>query len=325
MAPLRAWTLRDLPFQAGRRAVITGATGGLGYQTALALAGAGANVILTGRNAAKGWEAANRIQAAHPNAQVRFEALDVASLASVAAFAHKLLAQGNPIDLLVNNAGVMALPQRQLTPDGFEMQMGTNYLGHFALTARLLPLLVRGHRPRVVSLSSIAHRRGRIDLADFQGRRYDPWKAYGQSKLAMLMFALELQRRSSAGGWGVLSNAAHPGWARTDLFANGPHAAPGWNWQRVVAAAAAPVFSHCAAAGALPILYAATAPRALPGMLYGPSGVGEMKGPPAVAKIARHALDECMSASLWELSEELVSVVFETAAVGHARSAPVAA
>lgn len=304
------WTLKDIPDQTGRVAVVTGATGGLGYETALALAGANTRVFLTGRNAAKGWQAVSRICAIHPHADVRFEILDLASLASVQAFTSKMLADGHPLHLLVNNAGVMALPTREVTSEGFEMQLATNYLGHFALTARLLPLLIRGRQSRVVSLSSIAHRKGAIDLGDLQGRDYQPWRAYGQSKLAMLMFALELQRRSDAEGWGLMSNAAHPGWARTELFANGPNTAKGWSWQRIVAALAAPVFSHSAAAGALPTLYAATSPDARPATLYGPDRMGEMKGPPAIAKIARQALDEAVAAGLWRLSVALTSASF---------------
>ena len=304
------WTLKDIPDQTGRVAVITGATGGLGYETALGLAGANARVILTGRNAGKGREAVQRIRKAYPDALVRFELLDLASLASVQAFAAGMIAQERSIHLLINNAGVMALPTREVTVDGFEMQLATNYLGHFALTARLLPLLIRGARSRVVNLSSIAHRKGAIDLGDLQGTDYKPWRAYGQSKLAMLMFALELQRRSDEGGWGVLSNAAHPGWARTELFANGPNTAKGWSWQRAVATLAAPLFSHSAAAGALPTLYAATAPDARPGTLYGPDRLGEMKGAPAVAKIARQALDESVAAGLWRLSVALTSASF---------------
>jgi NAD(P)-dependent dehydrogenase (short-subunit alcohol dehydrogenase family) len=195
-APLaKAWSVKDIPDQTGRRAVVTGATGGLGYETALALAGAGAEVILAGRNAAKGRDALARIEAAYPGAAGRFELLDLASLASVAAFAARLAAEDRALDLLVNNAGVMALPVRRITADGFEAQFGTNHLGHFALTLQLLALLGRGRAARVVTVSSLAHRRGRIDFADLQSMRYDPWAAYARSKLANLMFALELQRR----------------------------------------------------------------------------------------------------------------------------------
>src|SRR2546422_6134675 len=212
----------EIPSQLGRTAVVTGATGGLGYETALALAKAGSEVILTGRDDQKGQSAIEKISREVTGARVSYERLDLASLASVADFAQRMHARQS-LDLLINNAGVMALPHRQTTADGFEMQFGTNHLGHFALTAQLMPLLRRASGARVVSVSSLAHRTGFIDFDDLQGARvYSPWKAYGQSKLATLMFALELQRRSEAAGWNLISNAAHPGFARTNLFASGP-------------------------------------------------------------------------------------------------------
>ncbi len=186
----------EIPSQVGRTAVVTGATGGLGYETTLALAKAGSEVILTGRDDRKGQSAIEKICRKVTGARVSYEHLDLANLTSIADFAQRMHARQS-LDLLVNNAGVMALPRRQTTADGFEMQFGTNHLGHFALTARLMPLLRRASGPRVVSLSSLAHRTGFIDFDDLQGARvYSPWKAYGQSKLACLMFALELQRRS---------------------------------------------------------------------------------------------------------------------------------
>jgi NAD(P)-dependent dehydrogenase (short-subunit alcohol dehydrogenase family) len=212
----------EIPSQLGRSAVVTGATGGLGYETALALAKAGAEVILTGRDDRKGQSAVEKISREVSGARVSYERLDLANLASIADFSQRMHSRQS-LDLLINNAGVMAPPRRQTTADGFEMQFGTNYLGHFALTARLMPLLRRASRPRVVNVSSLAHRTAFIDFDDLQGARiYSPWKAYGQSKLAMLMFALELQRRSDATGWNLTSNAAHPGFARTGLFASGP-------------------------------------------------------------------------------------------------------
>ena len=211
-------TQAEIPSQLGRTAVVTGATGGLGYETALALAKAGSEVILTGRDDRKGQSAIEKISREVTGAKVSYEHLDLANLASIADFAQRMHARQS-LDLLINNAGVMALPRRQTTADGFEMQFGTNHLGHFALTARLMPLLRRASGPRVVSVSSLAHRTGLIDFDDLQGARvYSPWKAYGQSKLATLMFALELQRRSDAAGWNLISNAAHPGFARTNLF-----------------------------------------------------------------------------------------------------------
>jgi len=271
------WTANDVPSQAGRLAVVTG-TGGIGYETALVLAQHGAEVILAGRNERKGREAIHKLLALAPGARVRFELLDLADLSSVDAFSKQLLAQDRPVDLLVNNAGVMTPPSRRTTVDGFELQFGTNYLGHFALTARLLPLLQRGDAPRVVEVSSGAHRLGgAIHFDDLQwARRYKPWAAYAQSKLSMLMFALELQRRSDVAGWGLMSNAAHPGYARTELIANGP-GANGLMW-KINSALVRPFFSHSAADGALPVLFAATSPDANNGGYYGPAGRFELIG-----------------------------------------------
>jgi NAD(P)-dependent dehydrogenase (short-subunit alcohol dehydrogenase family) len=307
------WTIADIPPLAGNTAVITGATGGLGYETALALAGAGAAVVLTGRNDAKGRNAIQSIRAQFPNARIAYETLDLASLASVADFAARFAAAHASLDLLINNAGVMALPKRQTTADGFEMQFGTNYLGHYALTAHLLPLLRRGNQPRVVNLSSLAHRSGAINFADLQSAQsYTPWKAYSQSKLAMLMFALELQRRSDAAGWGLMSNAAHPGYARTDLIANGPGAG-GLLWQ--INKVLRPYVSQSAADGALPTLFAATSPAAKAGGYYGPNGFYELKGPPAPARIMSHAKDSVAAAWLWNISASLTGVSFDAFAV----------
>ena len=302
------WSVADIPSQAGKLAVVTGATGGLGYETALGLAQAGAEVVLAGRNEAKGADALRRILAVAPGAKVRFGMVDLASLTSVAAFAKDLLAQGRPIDILVNNAAVMATPTRQTTADGFELQLGTNYLSHFALTAQLLPLLIRGGQRRVVQLSSLAHRQGKIHFDDLQLERgYSPWKAYTQSKLAMLIFALELQKRSDANGWGLTSNAAHPGYARTDIIANGPGAD---SLQARVHRLIGPLFSHSSAAGALPTLYAATAPEARPAGYYGPAGFYEMKGPVAASLIAATAKDEVVARRLWEVSEQLTGTTW---------------
>lgn len=306
------WTTADIPPLNGRTAVITGATGGLGYETALALAGAGARVVLTGRNAAKGRDALQKIRTQFPNAAIAYEDLDLAKLASVADFAARFAAAHVSLDLLVNNAGVMALPARQTTADGFEMQFGTNYLGHYALTAHLLPLLRRGHQPRVVNLSSLAHRSGKIDFGDLGSERsYVPRRAYGQSKLAMLMFALELQRRSDAAGWGLMSNAAHPGYARTDLIPNGPGAS-GVLWQ--LNRTLQPLISHSAAAGALPTLFAATSPEARGAGYYGPNWFYELKGPPVPAKIMPQAKDPAVAARLWDVSAALTGVSFDQVA-----------
>lgn len=306
---MSGWTTADIPPQHGRTAVITGATGGLGYETALALAGAGATVVLTGRSDAKGRAALERIAAQFPKASTSYETLDLASLSSVADFAARFAGAHNSLDLLINNAGVMALPARQATVDGFEAQLGTNYLGHYALTARLLPLLRRASQPRVVNLSSLAHRSGAINFDDLQSAQsYTPWKAYCQSKLAMLVFALELQRRSDAAGWGLMSNAAHPGYARTDLIDNGP-GAKGLLWR--LSKSLQPLMSHSAAEGALPTLFAATSAAARAAGYYGPNGFYEMKGPPAAAKIMPHAKDKAAAARLWDVSAALTGVSFD--------------
>jgi NAD(P)-dependent dehydrogenase (short-subunit alcohol dehydrogenase family) len=302
------WTLADIPPQAGRHAIVTG-PGGLGYETALALAAAGASVILAGRNETKGRGSVVRILNRHPGASVVFERLDLASLASIADFAGQMEAQRKPIDLLVNNAGVMAPPQRETTADGFELQFGTNHLGHFALTGRLLPLLRAGKAPRVTTVSSGAHHTGKIDFDDLQRtKRYSPWLAYSQSKLANLLFAFELQRRSDAGGWGLMSNAAHPGYARTELIANGP----GLNSlsSRVGSLLVAPWASQSPADGALPQLFAATSPDAKPAGYYGPGRLFELVGPPATARISNAAQDQEVANHLWDVSEALTKVRF---------------
>jgi NAD(P)-dependent dehydrogenase (short-subunit alcohol dehydrogenase family) len=295
----------EVPSQLGRTAVVTGATGGLGYETALALAKAGAEVVLTGRDDWKGQSAIEKIGREVIGAKISYERLDLANLSSVADFAKRMQARPS-LDLLINNAGVMALPRRQTTADGFEMQFGTNHLGHFALTARLMPLLRRASAPRVVSLSSLAHRTAFIDFNDLQGARvYSPWKAYGQSKLACLMFALELQRRSDAAGWSLFSSAAHPGFARTNLFAGGPG-----GLVSLATDFAAPFFGQSAADGARPILFAATSSQAKPGAYYGPGGFSELRGAPAAALVMPQARDAAAAARLWDVSAKLTNTTF---------------
>jgi NAD(P)-dependent dehydrogenase (short-subunit alcohol dehydrogenase family) len=299
-------TQAEIPSQLGKTAVVTGSTGGLGYETVLVLAKTGAEIILTGRDDRKGQLALEKISREVVGARIFYEHLDLASLASIADFAQRMQVRQS-LDLLINNAGVMALPRRQTTADGFETQFGTNYLGHFALTARLMPLLRRASGPRVVSVSSLAHRTGFIDFGDLQGTRlYSPWKAYGQSKLACLIFALELQRRSDAAGWNLTSDAAHPGFSRTNLFASGPG-----GLLSVATDFAAPFFGHSAADGARPILFAATSPKAKPGAYYGPRGFGELRGAPAPALIMPRARDAAIAARLWDVSEKLTGTSFE--------------
>jgi len=301
------WTAVDMASQAGKLAIVTGPTG-LGYEVGVALARAGAEVVLAGRNPNTGTDAARRAAAASGGA-VRFEGLDLASLASVRAFADRMLAAARPVDLLINNAGVMMPPRRQLTADGFELQLGTNYLGHFALTGLLLPLLRAAHG-RVVSVSSIAARGASIHFDDLDfATSYRPDPSYGQSKLAMLLFAFELERQSIAKGWGITSIAAHPGVARTDLIDKGPGAASALGIiSRMLPFVRQPVWQ-----GALPLLYAAVAPEAVPGAYYGPDGFQEFRGYPRRVSGPNAAQDATAARRLWDVSVERTGVDFSTA------------
>ncbi len=305
-----AWSLGDAPRLDGKVAIVTGATGGLGWDVALGLATQGATTVLAGRNPVKGADALTRLMARVPGAAARFELLDLASLDSVAMFAARMAAAHPAVSVLVNNAGVMSPPTRQVTADGFELQFGTNYLGHFALTARLLPQLLASGGARVVSVASLAHRMAKIDFQDLQGAAHYRARAlYGQSKLAMLMFALELQRRAKAAGWGLTSVAAHPGLAVTDLIANGPGGGnPGL--REHVMQGAFRLFGQSAAQGALPLLFAAVAPDAKGGGYYGPDGFMETRGAVSPSRIMPQAMDTGMAARLWGLSEELTGLQF---------------
>lgn len=301
------WTAADIPPQTGKTALVTGSAG-LGFETARELARAGAQVIVASRNPETGAEAISRIKAEIPSAVLRFEAVDLGSLASVSALAARLRGQTDVLDLLVNNAGVMTPPRRMETADGFELQFGTNHLAHFALTGLLLPLLVNAEQARVVTLSSIAARGGKIDFADLQQTDYRPMPAYSQSKLACLMFGLELQRRSLAEGWGLTSIPVHPGISRTGLLYNTPGGASGV--RRMMRAMLWFLFQPVPQ-GALPSLFAATAPQARGGVYYGPDGRAELSGFPAEARLPAPALDEAACRRLWEISEALTGVPFE--------------
>jgi len=306
-----------IPDQTGTLAVVTGANSGIGFGVSQRLAAAGAMVILAVRNTDKGSQAAQDIRAAYPDAQVVVEQLDLASLASIEAFADRLLTRDQPINTLINNAGIMTPPVRHATADGFELQLGTNYLGHFALTGKLLPLLRKASSSRVVTLSSLTNRVGSINFDDLQSERgYRPQFAYGQSKLATLMFAIELNRRSLRYGWGIRSNASHPGATLTNLQTTGPALGRGsttlmerlgMQLTRMI-----PGFWQEIAQGALPTLYAATSPLAVGGGYYGPGGFAELTGMPAVARIPRRARDEKTAERLWHVSEQLTSVSFPT-------------
>ncbi|MFF3566940.1 SDR family oxidoreductase [Nocardia jiangxiensis] len=295
-----------VPDQHGKLAVVTGANSGTGKETATRLAAAGARVILAVRTPAKGEQARAEILAQHPAAEVQVRRVDLADLASVRDFAESLLADGAPLDLLVNNAGVMTPPARHETADGFELQMGSNYLGPFALTVRLLPLLSVAPAPRVATMSSGAANFGRIDFDDLQWqRRYRPTRAYSQSKLADLMLTLELADLAAERGWPLLSTAAHPGYTRTNLAATGPHL--GGGRPSLAARAALKVApSQGVEQGSEPLLYAATSPDVVPGGYYGPRW--EMVGPTVVARPPRRALDKTVRARLWTESERLTGV-----------------
>jgi NAD(P)-dependent dehydrogenase (short-subunit alcohol dehydrogenase family) len=311
------WTASKIPSQTGRRVVITGANSGIGFEAALELARRGAEVILPARTEAKAADAVRRIQAAVQRAKVTPAALDLASLASVRAFAAFYAGQfpGQSLDLHINNAGVMAVPTRELTVDGFERQFATNYLGPFALTALLFPHLKPQAGTRVVTVASSAANMGKIEFDNLQSERvYKPmFGTYSQSKLADLVFALELQRRLTAAGSSILSTAAHPGYAVTNLQTSGPGDS-GFSSLRMMMAIMKPILSQDAAHGALPTLLAATAPEAVPGGYYGPNGFQELKGLPAPAKIAPAADDRELAARLWAETERLTGVTFNVLA-----------
>lgn len=292
------------------RAIVTGATGGIGYATAEGLARAGQRVVLTGRSTEKGWNAIERLRRAVPEADAEFMLLDVSSLAAVEAFA---AAWTGPLGVLVNNAGVMAIPQRQLSPDGFELQFATNYLGHFALTLRLLPALLAEPGARVVDVSSLAHRSGRIAFEDLQGERsYSPYRIYAQSKLAMLLFARELQHRARARGWDLVSIAAHPGWSATSIVSNGL----GPSLKSQLASLMFKLAGQSAEDGAKPILFAALDPAADPDLYYGPANLGETRGPVAPARMMPQATDAAEAAKLFDRSEQLTGLSLDALAAG---------
>jgi NAD(P)-dependent dehydrogenase (short-subunit alcohol dehydrogenase family) len=299
------WTADQIPDQHGRSAVVTGANSGLGLVTARELARAGASVTLACRNTDRGVQAAREIEAAVPGAATEVAALDLGSLASVQAFADRFHTLHDSLDLLINNAGVMA-PPRRVTADGFELQFATNYLGHFALTGRLLHAMEGRSDARVVTLSSNAHKMGRIDFEDLQSQRsYQRWRAYGQSKLADLIFALELDRRLNAASSAIRSLAAHPGYAATNLQSAAPPML-----DRLVMAVSNQVLAQSAEMGALGTLYAATHPGLEGGTYVGPDGLGEFRGHPVPVSPNSRARDEQTASRLWAVSEELTGVTF---------------
>lgn len=305
---MRKWTTSNIPQNNEGLAVITGSTEGIGYEDALALTAAGWSVIIMGRNIQKGAEAIAKMLQINPKAKVRFERIDLADLSTIKDFASKMISKGQAIDLLINNAGVMTPPKRLETADGFELQFGTNHIGHFALTAQLLPLLRKSSYARVITVSSIANRGGAINFEDLQSATsYVPGKAYSQAKLANLMFALELQKQSDKEGWGITSIAAHPGVSRTNLLIAGAG-----RWSAAgMARTFLPFLFQPSSQGALPTLYAATSPDAKGGIYYGPDKMSETRGFPAAAKIPEQALNENVSLKLWEVSQTLAQVEFK--------------
>jgi len=300
------WTTAQIPSQSGKTALITGANSGIGYQAAVELARAGAHVLLGVRDLQKGSEALRKLRATVPNASAEVVQLDMASLASISAFAAGFAARHQPLDLLINNAGVMALPHRETTADGFERQFGTNHLGHFALTGLLMPQLLAAPHPRVVTVASLAHRNGKIDFKNLQSeQKYVPWDAYSASKLANILFANELDARAAHSR--LVSIPVHPGVATTSILANGPGLK---DLKSRLVTLLAPFLFQDDAMGALPTLYAATAPEANGGEYIGPNGFQEFKGYPGPAQLKPQAKDTATAAQLWAVSEQLTGVIY---------------
>ena len=300
MSQEKKWDATAMPDQTGRVAIVTGANSGIGFETAKESAKKGATVVMACRNQAKGEAAADAIGGEQPAGSVEVMALDLSSLASVRAFAAEFSAKFERLDLLINNAGVMALPKRFETADGFEMQFGTNHLGHFALTGLLFNLLVQTPDSRIVNVSSSAHRAGRMAWDDLQSKKsYSPFGTYSQSKLANLLFTNELQRRLDHTGVKVMATAAHPGWTATNLQTHSG-----------IAGLLNPFFGQKPPMGALPTLYAATAPEALPAGYYGPDGFMGMRGYPQQTKSNARSHDLEAAKKLWTVSEALTAVSF---------------
>jgi NAD(P)-dependent dehydrogenase (short-subunit alcohol dehydrogenase family) len=305
-----------VPNLAGKRAVVTGGSDGIGLQIATRLAAAGADVLLPVRNRRKGEAAIERIRTTVPTADVSLRQLDLSSLESVARLGETLLSEGDPIHLLINNAGVMTPPERQTTVDGFESQFGTNHLGHFALVADILPLL-RAGSARVTSQVSVSANQNAINWDDLNWERsYDGMRAYSQSKIAFGMFGLELDRRSKAHGWGISSNLSHPGVAPTSLLAARPELGRAADTQgvRIIRwLSARGILVGTAETAALPALYAATSPNAQAGRFYGPKGPGHLGGAPAEQPLFSRLRSEDDARRIWQISEELTKSAFRVA------------
>ncbi|GAB4575946.1 MAG: oxidoreductase [Anaerolineae bacterium] len=317
------WTASYIPEQAGRLFIITGANSGIGFEAARTLAAHRATVIMAVRSPERGEQAAADIRRETPDADLHVMPLDLSDLASVKVFADDFRTRFGHLDVLINNAGVMALPQRQTTADGFEKQFGTNHLGHFALTGHLIDLLVNQPNARIVTVSSNAHRFGRINFDDLQSKRsYNPWRAYSQSKLANLLFAFELQRRLTAAGSKTISVGCHPGWAATNLQ-YGSRDVQQQPLRRGVMKLMNSLLAQSAAMGALPTLYAAVAPDVNGCDYIGPSGLMHSRGYPAKEQATDAACDETAAALLWGISERLTGVRYDALQTAeHTQTAP---
>lgn len=295
------WTTNDIPNQTGKITIVTGANSGIGYETARALASKGATVIVACRSEEKCTAAAQEIRDEYPDATVDWSHLDLADMASIRHFVEAFLGRYDKLHLLINNAGVMMVPELRRTADGFEMQFGTNHLGHFALTGLLLETINRTPNARVVTVSSTAHRQGRMDFDNLNAEKsYNRMSAYAKSKLANLLFTYELQRRFDLAGAGAIAAAAHPGWTATNL-------------QRDIGLARFlnPIIAMQPEMGALPTLYASTAPDVQGGDYYGPGGFGEMRGYPTKVESSQRSHDQAAAEKLWEVSEELTGIAYQ--------------
>ena len=305
MSKINRWTVADMPSQAGKIAVVTGGNSGLGYETVLALAGKGAQVVLACRNLDKGTQARAQVLAQVPQATIEVMALDLSSLASIRVFAEAYRARYDKLDLLINNAGVMA-PPRQETADGFELQFGTNHLGHFALTGLLLDRIARTPGSRIVNVTSGAQHMGKINFADLQSEQsYSRYGAYSQSKLANVLFTFELQRRLEAAGIEAISTTAHPGLSATNLNTVSISES---GLERILYGLMMPLIAQSQTQGALPQLYAATMPDVKGGDHFAPNGLMEIRGYPKRKSAAKAAYNEAEAKRLWQVSESLTGI-----------------
>ncbi|MCU1717677.1 oxidoreductase [Pseudomonas sp. 5P_3.1_Bac2] len=309
------WSESQLPNLQGKRALVTGGASGIGLETAKALAKAGAEVLIADLDEVGARAAIAHINLHKPLAHAHFARLDLSNLSQVKSFAAALVSEGQPLDLLFNNAGIQPLSKANRTPEGFELTLAIGHLGHFALTSHLLPVLLQARAPRVITTSSLVHRQGIIDRDDLQLlQHYEAQRAYNQTKLANLLFAQELQRRAERAGTALISVAAHPGVARTGIGRNrSRQGSLSWKDQMVgaVLKVIMPLLGQDADKGAQPLLYAATQKDIEPGGFYGPSGLGEMKGPPKAARIGGMATDQALAHWLWETSEHLCEVNYD--------------